>query len=203
MSSHKPYLVGITGGIGAGKSTVCNIFATLGIPVYDADTRAKWISSHHPKVVKAVKSAFGEAAYEQPGVLNRAFLAQEVFNKGRAAELNAIIHPRVGEDFTRWVSQQTNAPYLIKEAALMIESGSYKQLDAVINVLAPREVRIQRVLQRDPQRDRTQVEAIIGKQLSDEERNAHASHQVHNDEQQSLIDQVLRLHEAFSAKAGK
>lgn len=203
MSSPKPYLVGITGGIGAGKSTVCKVFAALGIPVYDADTRAKWISSHHPGVVAAVKETFGEEAYESEGVLDRAFLAKEVFDKGRAAELNAIVHPRVGQDFADWVSKHSEAPYLIKEAALMIESGSYKALDAVINVLAPKEVRVARVLQRDPQRSREQVEAIISKQLSDEERGKHSSHTLQNDGEHSIIEQAMALHREFSAKAAR
>lgn len=187
--------MGITGGIGAGKSVVCRFFAAQGIPVYDADTRAKWISHHDPEVVTAVKAAFGPEAYLESGGLNRAYLAEEVFNKGRAAELNAIVHPRVATDFARWTASHATAPYLVYEAALMIESGSYLKMDTVLTVSAPEQLRIDRVLKRDPQRSREQIAAIIAKQLPEEARQAKADLVIWNDERYSLIEKLLTLHQ--------
>ncbi|MCV9388720.1 dephospho-CoA kinase [Reichenbachiella ulvae] len=188
--------IGITGGIGSGKSTVCRIFETLGIPCYDADSRAKHLMNHSPEVITAIKEAFGEESYLD-GQLNRNFLAKEVFGAGdRVKQLNAIVHPAVGKDFEQWVSGQ-QSPYVIKEAALLIESGSYQALDALINVTSPIELRIKRIKARDPFRTEDEIQGIIHKQFSDERRNEVANHIIQNDEKQLLIPQVLQLHEAF------
>ena len=190
--------IGITGGIGSGKSIICRIFQTLGIPIYDADSRAKWIVNHHPDLRKELVAEFGPETYDAEGKYNRAYMAKQVFNDGnRVKVLNKLIHPRVGQDFLDWIQQNAQAPYLLKEAALMFESGSYLALDKVITVFAPEEVRIQRILRRDPYRSKDQIKAIFGKQLAEEEKIKRADFVVHNDDQQLVIPQVLALHNQF------
>ncbi|MEQ8243674.1 dephospho-CoA kinase [Fulvivirga sp.] len=188
--------VGITGGIGSGKSLVCKIFASLGIPIYDADSRAKWLTSNSETIKAAIIAHFGAEAYTETG-LNREYIAGRVFNNKQELEvLNGIIHPEVGKDYKAWVKSQSS-DYVIKEAALMFESGSYKVLDKVINVTAPIPLRIQRVLKRDPFRTEKEIQSIIEKQLSDEERIERSDYIINNDEKEMLIPQVLKLHEEF------
>ena len=190
--------IGITGGIGSGKSIICRIFQTLGVPVYDADSRAKWIVNHHPDLRKELIAEFGPEAYDAEGKYNRTYMAKQVFNDGNKVKiLNKLIHPRVGQDFLDWTQQNAKAPYLLKEAALMFESGSYLALDKVITVFAPEEVRIQRILKRDPFRSEDQIKAIFGKQLAEKEKIKRADFVVHNDDQQLVIPQVLELHTQF------
>ncbi|MTI41599.1 dephospho-CoA kinase [Fulvivirga lutimaris] len=190
--------VGITGGIGSGKSLVCKIFSSLGIPIYDADSRAKWLTSNNETIKASIIAHFGAEAYTGVG-LNREYIAGRVFNNKQELEvLNGIIHPEVGKDYKLWVESQSSA-YVIKEAALMFESGSYKVLDKVINVTAPVPLRIQRVLKRDAFRTEKEIQAIIDKQLSDEERIKRSDYIINNDEQEMLIPQVLKLHEEFKS----
>ncbi|QSE98088.1 dephospho-CoA kinase [Fulvivirga lutea] len=185
--------VGITGGIGSGKSLICKIFSKLGIPIYDADSRAKWLNNNDPLIREKIIENFGEESYHK-GELNRDYISKIVFNDTAKLELlNSIIHPAVGRDFKNWCEQQ-NSPYIIKEAALMFESGSYKALDKVITVSASRELRIERVLKRDPFRDKAQIESIINKQLSEEERLKRSDYVIKNDEHELVIPQVLKLH---------
>jgi dephospho-CoA kinase len=196
--------VGITGGIGSGKTVVCRLFALLGVPVYDADTRAKWVMRNDPVLRAELVAAFGEEAYLPSGEQNRVYLAREVFNApARLAQLNAIVHPRVGLDSEQWMAQQQHAghAYVLKEAALLYESGSYKQLDRIITVYAPQQLRQQRVLHRDPHRTPDDVLNIIGKQLSEEEKLQRADYVLYNDVQQPLLPQVLRLHEELKQLA--
>ncbi|MEI6409971.1 MAG: dephospho-CoA kinase, partial [Bacteroidota bacterium] len=144
--------VGITGGIGVGKSTVCRIFEALGIPVYDADYWAKWLITNDPALKQQIKELFGAEAYLPDGTYNRAFVASQVFSdKNKLAALNASVHPAVARHGAEWHQAQIErgCPYTLKEAALMIESGSYRQLDCLIVVTAPESLRIQRVMQRD------------------------------------------------------
>lgn len=196
--------VGITGGIGSGKTTVCRLFGVLGVPVYDADTRARWVMNHDPDLRAELMQAFGNEAYLPEGGLNRTHLAQVAFNHPeQLARLNALVHPRVGQDFARWAAarQQAGHPYILKEAALIYESGSWQQLDRIITVYAPQELRQRRVLHRDPHRTASDVLAIIGKQLSEEEKLRRADYVVHNDDRQLVLPQVLRLHEQLTALA--
>ena len=194
---NRPLLVGLTGGIGSGKSTICKIFSALGISVYDADSRAKWLTNHDINIRKAVIESFGEDSFSSQG-LNRAYIAKIVFNdSAKLGVLNGIIHPEVEKDFQGWVEKQSSI-YVIKEAALMFESGSYKKLDAVINVQAPIQLRIERVRSRDTFRNRKEVVSIIDKQLTDEERNKRADHLIINDDQHMVVPQVLSLHESFA-----
>ncbi|MEJ8757639.1 dephospho-CoA kinase [Pontibacter sp. H259] len=193
--------IGITGGMGVGKTIVCRMFAILGTPVYDADTRAKWVMNNDAALKQELTNAFGIEAYTQAGELNRAYLSKTAFNDPqKLALLNSLVHPHVGNDFTKWVEANQSAPYVLKEAALMFESESWRQMDEIIVVTAPMDVRIKRILQRDPHRTQTEIEIIISKQLSEEEKIARAQHIIYNDDQQLLIPQVLKLHEQFLAK---
>lgn len=190
--------IGVTGGIGAGKSVVCKIFAALGVPVYDADSKAKGLLVNDVELVRQVKGHFGEAAYSSDGALNREYLANEVFaDDEKLALLNSLVHPRVGLDFGKWMKQQGNIPYVIKEAALIFEAGSNKGLDGVINVAAPEELRIRRTIIRDEHRSRKQIEEIMHKQLSEEERHERADYRIVNDDKTLVIPQVVRLHKSF------
>ena len=196
----KPLLVGLTGGIGSGKTTVSKIFVSLGIPVYYADDRGKWLMNHDATLKAQVVAQFGEESYTAESSLNRAYLAERVFaDEAQLARLNALVHPAVGRDFAAWVEAHSESSYLIKEAALIFEAGSYKQLDKVITVSAPKEERIRRVLLRDVQRSRQQVEDIIGKQLSENERKRRADYQIDNSGRALVIPQVLEVDKKLRA----
>ncbi|MEY3643479.1 MAG: hypothetical protein RLZZ207_173 [Bacteroidota bacterium] len=203
MSNKRPLLVGITGGIGSGKSTVCKLFSLLGIPVYSADNRAKWLMAHDDKLRNQISTSFGAAAYSTTGELDRVFLAESVFpNPEKIAALNALVHPVVRKDFEQWISQQT-APYLIKEAALLFETGAAKELDYVINVSSPLRVRMARILLRDPHRSEEQVNQIINQQLPDEEKNELADFCIKNTDNKLILPQVLALHTQLSTATRK
>lgn len=193
----KPLRVGITGGIGSGKTLVSKIFSVLGVPVYDADSRAKWISNFHPRVKEEIIALFGKEAYLE-GKLNTRYIASIVFkDKSKTEKLNAIVHPRVGEDFENWAEAHKQVPYLLKEAALMFESDSYKQLDKIIVVSAPLDLRIKRILARDPQRTEAEIRGIMDKQLSEEEKIRRADYVIYNNDQQMIIPQVLEQDRKF------
>jgi dephospho-CoA kinase len=195
-----PLQIGITGGIGSGKSLVCRIFQILGAPVYDADSRAKDLMTTDGILISRIKKEFGELSYRQDGSLNREYLGEKVFNDAeRLKVLNSLVHPRVAEDYTQWVGRHQQALYVIKEAALLFEAGSYKALDKVIVVHAPSSVRIKRVLSRDKHRTEAQVREIMKNQLPDEDTLARADFIIRNDESQLVITQVLDLHHQFSA----
>ncbi len=198
---NKPLQIGVTGGIGAGKSLVCRIFHVMGTPVYNADDRAKWLMAHHQPLKDEIKQFFGEKAYLQDGSLNRPFLSEKVFNnEEQLKKLNALVHPKVGEDYEAWVRQQTTA-YVVKEAALLIEAGSYKALDYLVTVNAPEDVRLERVVLRDTHRSVKDVKSIMQKQLSDEERAAKADFVIINDGKSLVVPQVLQLHKRFLKEA--
>jgi dephospho-CoA kinase len=193
-----PFQIGITGGIGSGKSLVCQIFGTLGVPVYDADSRAKSVMTSDGILISRIKKEFGSLAYGADGNLNTQYLAQTVFgNERRLQVLNNLVHPAVAADYKKWLEQKMACAYVIKEAALLFESGSNTALNKVIMVYAPEELRIKRVLQRDAHRSRQQLKAIISSQLSDEEKRNRADFVIVNDETQLVIPQVLKLHELF------
>jgi len=174
MTKQKPYRVGITGGIGSGKSTVAKIFSILGIPIYYADDRAKWLMSHDSELKKAIIEKFGEESYSESGELNRSYLASHVFaDENKVKTINSLVHPVVKKDFEAWAAAQ-NSPYVLKEAALLFETGSYQELEKVINVSSPLKIRVNRILMRDTHRDENQINDIINKQLPDEEKNSKA-----------------------------
>ncbi|MCB0572438.1 MAG: dephospho-CoA kinase [Phaeodactylibacter sp.] len=186
--------VGITGGIGSGKTTVCKIFEALGIPVYYADTRAKWLMAHDPVLVAGIKQLIGTKAYFGDGGLNRAFIAEAIFgNNEKLQKLNHLVHPAVAEDSERWHNAQKGAPYTLKEAALFFESGNDKAMDKMITVFAPEALRIQRVVERD-QSNPESVRARMDKQMPEEEKIRRSDYVIHNDGQHSLIHQVMDIH---------
>jgi dephospho-CoA kinase len=188
--SSRPILVGVTGGIGSGKSVVCQIIESLGSPVYYADDRAKWLMSNDPELKLKIVDTFGEESFSGDQ-LNRAFLAKHVFSDKKQLEaLNHLVHPAVARDGLDWQESHSAAKLLVKEAALLYETGSYKQLDHIIVVAADLELRVKRILARDPQRSREDVLRIIEKQISQEEKVERADFVIYNDEQHSLIDQV-------------
>ncbi|PTS99279.1 dephospho-CoA kinase [Pedobacter sp. HMWF019] len=190
--------IGITGGIGSGKTTICHIFETLGASVFYADDVAKQIMVTDPVLVAGVKDTFGEESYHQNGVLNNKYIAGIVFNDAaQLAKLNALVHPAVFRAFDTWVAQvPETCPYILKEAALLFESGSYKMCDKNILVTAPIEVRMARVMARD-QVTQAQVKARMDKQYTDEQKLKMADFFMINDESSSVIEQVLHLHHQF------
>lgn len=193
--------IGITGGIGSGKSLVCRIFSALGIPIYSADDRAKWLLNHDEKLKKTVEALLGSEAYLPDGSYNRQWVASKVFNNSiLLRELNAVVHPRVGEDTQAWLKLHSKAPYVVKEAAIMGKARQNNSLDKVIVVHSPVDVRVERVMQRDPQRSETEIRDIIARQVSDEERIKVADYVVYNDDNQLVIPQVWQLHQLFSKK---
>lgn len=199
MISHHPKLVGITGGIGSGKSTVAKIFSILGIPIYSADDRAKWLMSNNQELKTKIQEAFGEESYLEDGSVNRSFLASHVFADDKKVKIiNALVHPAVKSDFESWVKEQKTT-YILKEAALLFETGSYKDLDKVINVSAPLKTRITRIVLRDPHRTEQQIHAIIDQQLPDEEKNNLADYVIKNSDNKLLIPQVLKIHQELNA----
>lgn len=189
-----PLRVGITGGIGSGKTTVCKIFEQLGIPVYYADERAKSLMVEDQEVIAKLKKLFGEEAYLPDGALNRKWIGSIVFQDAKKLEqLNAIVHPAVIEDGEKWHSLQQNLPYTLKESALLFEINSEKNYDKTIAVYAPLEIRIKRVAARDGHA-REAIEARIGKQMDDEKKRQLADYVIINDGIELLIPQVLNIH---------
>jgi dephospho-CoA kinase len=194
---HKPLQIGITGGIGSGKTLVTKIFACLGIPVYDADSHAKELMTTDGILISQIKKEFGDLSYLSDGTLNRKYLGEVVFNQQEKLDiLNGLVHPRVRLDFAKWTDRYKEKPYVIREAALLFETGVYRLLDRTIVVYAPEDVRIRRVMNRD-HRPEAQVRAIIQKQLSEEEKKALADDIIYNDDSILVIPQVLALHHRF------
>lgn len=191
--------IGLTGGIGSGKSTVAEIFRILGVPVYNADTAARRLMETNAELKTALIREFGEQAYIGSS-LNRKFIASIVFNDASRLEtLNVITHPAVINDATLWMQQQ-HAPYIVKEAALMFESASAAGLDLIIGVFAPEFIRIRRVMERDHV-SREEVQARIGKQISESLKMKLCDQVLVNDDQQLLIPQVVRLHKTLIMKS--
>lgn len=191
--------IGITGGIGSGKSLICKIFSQLGVPVYDADSHAKALMTTDGILVSQIKKEFGDLSYHPDGSLNREWLATHVFsNEVELQKLNGLVHPRVAVDYSNWVEMQADTPYVLKEAALLYESGSYRLLDKIIVVSAPEELRQARVLKRDPHRTVEQFREIVEKQLPEDEKVSRADYIITNDDVTPVVPQVLKLHEEFN-----
>lgn len=193
-----PLEVGITGGIGSGKSLICRIFQVLYTPVYDADSHAKELMTTDGILVSQIKKEFGDLSYHPDGSLNRSYLAEHVFfSEEKLAKLNGMVHPRVAVDYTNWVSLQTGKRYVLKEAALLFEAGSDKLLDKIIVVSAPERVRQTRVLKRDAHRTVEQFKGIVEKQMPEGEKLKLADYIIVNDDTTLVIPQVLKLHDEF------
>jgi len=188
------YIIGLTGGIGSGKTTLVNYMESLGIPVFIADEEAKK-AMQSPQVLDNVKANFGNAIFEN-GHLNRQQLASIVFsNPDKLKELNSIIHPEVKRQFAIWLDQHKTVPFVVYEAAILFESGSYQNCDYIITVTAPLEDRITRVMQRD-NCSREQVLQRINVQWTDEERALKSNYVIDNTSTQSAkheIDKILKI----------
>jgi len=185
--------VGITGGIGSGKSTVAKVFEILGIPVYYADKEARRLMNEDVTVRQSIITQFGEESY-QGGVLNRSFIASRVFSDPAQLELlNSLTHPATILHSKEWMRRQVTA-YAIKEAALLFESGSNQELDFIIGVYTPLDLRIERIMKRD-QITREEVQQRIDRQMNEDEKMKRCDAVIQNDEQRSIIEQVLSLHQ--------
>ncbi len=190
--------IGLTGGIGSGKSLVAKIFQQMyNIPVFKADDEAKRLMQEDDNLKKNIKELLGREAYKQDGSLNRPLIADKVFTHNNLLEkLNNLVHTKVREYFTGWAAEK-NSDYVLQEAAILIESGGYKNMDALITVNAPREIRIKRVQDRDKM-SKEQILQRIEKQLSDEERKQYAQYVIENDNAHSLIAQIQTIHKKIT-----
>jgi dephospho-CoA kinase len=187
--------IGLTGGIGSGKSTVARIFEVLNIPVYYADAASKRLMNEDEELKEKIKNSFGEDTYIN-GELNRKYLSDRVFNDSQKINLlNSLVHPATIKDALEWMRMQ-KAPYVIKEAALIFESGSNRDLDYVIGVKSPIDLRVKRSMARDNISE-DQVHARMNKQMDEEAKIRLCDYVIENDEQQMLIPQVLALHGKF------
>lgn len=187
--------IGITGGIGSGKTTACKVFQLLGVPVYYADEEAKKLLDENPEVKKSIVETFGNEVTDDKGRIDRKKLAALVFNnKEHLEKLNNIVHPAVAKHFEDWLKNNHTAKYILKEAAILFESGAYKITDKVITVVAPLELKIVRAMQRD-NTDRLTIEQRIKNQLGDEEKIKRSQFIIQNDELQLLIPQVIAIHQ--------
>ena len=187
--------IGITGGIGSGKSTVAKVFEVLGIPVYNADLAAKRLMNEDTVLKEKIKQQFGNDVYKNEKLDNK-YLAEIVFSSEEKLELlNSIVHPATINDANAWMLKQST-PYTLKEAALLFESGAAELHDYVIGVTAPAPLRLQRVMQRDNS-SREEVMARMNKQMDEETKMELCNFIINNDEQEMLIPQVLALHETI------
>ena len=188
----KPKLIGITGGIGAGKSTVSKICKHLGFKVYNSDGRAKEIVSEDSNIKKRIISFFGNNVYKN-GVLDRKFLSDKIFNdKSSLQNINSIIHPAVKKDFKNWVINNSNEKILFKESALLFESGAYKELDKIILIVSDKNLRISRVLNRDKIRTKKEIKSIIDKQINEVDAIKYADLVINNNHKKMLLPSVIR-----------
>lgn len=190
--------IGITGGIGSGKTTVCKVFESLEIPVYYADLEAKNIYSKNTELKKQVIQHFGKEAYQKNGRINRSYLSEIVFNdRNKLKTLNHLVHPAVAQDFDEWCELNSDAKYIVKEAALLIETGSYKNLDYLIYVSAPQDLRINRVVSRDNS-SRSEVISRMNNQMAEADKIPYADLVLKNDNETLLVPLILQIHEKFS-----
>ena len=188
--------IGLTGGIGAGKSTVASIFKVLGVPVFDADATAKNILNTNSVLREQIADTFGSETYKN-GLLDKKYLATLVFNNpDQLAKLNALVHPATIAAADKWASRFADRPYIIKEAALLFEAGTYVGLDYIIGVTAPVELRIARVMARD-QVSREEVLSRMQHQLDDTEKMQRCDFVIDNNEASLVIPEVLALHARF------
>lgn len=185
-------VIGLTGGIGSGKTTVANMFLKLGVPVYIADVEAKKIMNRSKVIKRKLIKLFGDNAYID-GTLNKHFIAQKIFNnKSLLEKMNAIVHPKVATHFKRWLAKQ-EAPYVIKEAAILFENNSYLNHDAIILVVANENERIQRVIKRD-NTTKEKVKAIINNQWSDNRKKALSQFVIDNTTLENTQKEVEKIH---------
>lgn len=189
-------IIGITGGIGSGKSTVCRLFAEQGIAIYDADSRAKWVIENNESLVLGIKKIFGENAYLPKGIYNRQYISAIVFKQPeKLAQLNSIVHPAVKQDFIDWLATKKENyahSFVLKEAAILYEAGTDKNTDAVIAVYAPKKIRIERVRQRD-NLGVDEILARMQRQWADAKKMQKADFVIYNDGKHGLMPQVSTI----------
>ncbi|MDG1793943.1 MAG: dephospho-CoA kinase [Flavobacteriaceae bacterium] len=185
-------IVGLTGGIGSGKTTVAHMFKALGVPVFNSDDEAKVLMNSSVIIKQEIIELLGENSYKDD-VLNKPYIASQIFNtKAVLKQINAIVHPKVAAAFDTWVSKQ-NSPYVIKEVAILFETRTESLVDFIITVIAPLETRIQRVMERD-QKSREAVELIIDNQLSDSEKIKKSQYVIENNNRLITEKKVLEIH---------
>ncbi len=191
--------IGITGGIGSGKTIICKVFELLGVPVFYADDEAKKLY-YHKDVKDTIIKKYGNEIYTAEGKLNREYLAQIIFSNPQELKfVNSLIHPLVGEAYMQWCEKYKYLPYTLKEAAILFESSAYKEMDKVITVSAPKEIRINRIMKRD-NLTRAQIEERMNNQWTEEERLAKADFVIYNNDEQLVLPQIIELHQILILK---
>lgn len=191
-TSGVPLKIGLTGGIGSGKTTIACIFEKLGYPVYISDSRASWLTNHNEKIRRELIRHFGEQIYTREGILNKKNMADLIFkDKSALAKVNSIVHPEVLDDFIEW-SRQQHAPFILFESAILFESGLSQHFDLIINVTASQETRIRRIIKRDDTTPEKVMERI-NNQYSDEERCRKSDFIINTDDDRMLLQQVLDI----------
>lgn len=197
----KTLRVGITGGIGSGKTLISNIFSHLGIPVFFSDPEAARIMATDKNIIRKISATFGKTVFDTYGQIDRKKFASVVFNdKEKLKDLNSIIHPAVRLLFNRWVQRQQEVPFVIQESAILFETGLYKKLDFTILITAPEKIRIARVMKRD-RITKKQVLKRMENQWTDPIKLKMADTVITNDEKKMILPQVLKIHqELFSRK---
>jgi dephospho-CoA kinase len=190
--------VGITGGIGSGKTVVCQVFNVLGIPVFNADAAARFLMENDHALIKDITALLGQDVYAT-GKLNRDKVSAIIFKEPeKLLQLNALVHPATIKYAQAWIENQS-APYVIKEAAIFFETGSNKDMDVMIGVSAPEKIRLSRAMSRG-KLSLEQVEGIMAQQMNETEKMRRCDHVVVNDDVQAILPQVLLLHELLLAK---
>jgi len=193
------FLVGITGDIGSGKTTVSNILSHLGYKVYNSDERAKYLMETDSNIVKEITDLLGESAYKK-GSLNKKLISQSIYNDHSLREkINAIVHPVTINDFNQWVTENKD-PILIKESALIYQSGSYKELNSIILVEARKDIRIKRVLERDKHRKEEEVLQIINSQKLKNKEDLNPDYILENNGENLLLPKVIHIIEELNLK---
>lgn len=190
-------IIGITGGIGSGKTTVCKVFKTLGAPVFHADDVARSLYNEDKELISEIKSHFREAVFTD-NQIDKGKMASIVFSdKSKLQLLNQLVHPRVARKFSDWLKDQ-HAKYVIREAAILIESGTYKDCNHIIQVTAKPEIRLKRVMARSSMTEQEVLERM-SHQFTEDERRPFCQFEINNDDDQLVLPQILRLHKLFMA----
>ncbi len=193
------FRLGITGGIGSGKSFVCSILEKFGVPVYYADKEARRLMNTRVDLKRAIKDIFGEEIYHD-GELDRQEMGSRIFGQPEMLDkINRMVHPVVREDFFKWSEAWENVPYVIEEAAILFESGAASEMDASVLIYAPKQLRIERVMARDGL-SRSEVEKRINMQMDEEEKKRLADRVILNDEKKFLLPQLVALHEDIKSR---
>lgn len=188
--------VGITGGIGSGKSVVCQVFHALGIPVFNADDAARYLMENDAALMQSIRHLLGDSVYKN-GKLDRAQVSAIIYREpGKLQQLNALVHPATISYSKDWFEKQ-HVPYVIKEAAIFFESGSYKDMNIMIGVHAPQEMRIQRAMKRGGL-SREKVLSIMAQQMDEDEKMKRCDHVIVNDDVTAVLPQVLKLHKELT-----